>query len=102
MDLHRRQASLETLISTGKTPSAGRLFGLPELPNGDIWVDIAGATLVLGVQTGTLSSWLSRRGPKSCPLPRPRRILYRNYWPKSTLETWRYEYYSDGYDCIVP
>jgi hypothetical protein len=72
----------------GDHPPAGRLLGLPELGDGDYWVDIAGASVVLKVKPKTISSWLARSGPKPSPLPRPRRILYRLYWRRSDLDLW--------------
>jgi hypothetical protein len=68
---------------------AGRLYGLPDLPEGDCWVDIAGAAALTGVHPKTITAWLSRKGPKRYPFPPPRRILYRLYWRHSLIEAWR-------------
>jgi len=84
-DQHRRMTAA---LAAGVNPPAGRLLGLPELRDGDYWVDIAGASVLLKVKPKTISSWLARGGPKPSPLPRPRRILYRLYWRRSELDAW--------------
>ncbi|GGM83972.1 hypothetical protein GCM10012275_63230 [Longimycelium tulufanense] len=68
---------------------AGRLLGLPELPDGDVWVDAAGASAVTRCAPKTISGWLARRNPADNPFPKPVRLLYRNYWPLSVLTAWQ-------------
>lgn len=71
------------------TFAAGALLGLPELPDGDVWLDIAGAVVVSRLRPKTITSYLSRRGPKTNPFPPARRYLYRLYWPLSEIQAWR-------------
>ena len=73
--------ALAEAVNTGRPVPTGRLFGLPELPDNDYWVDIAGAAAVTGVPPNTITSWLARGGPTRNPFPAPRRHLYRLYWP---------------------
>jgi hypothetical protein len=68
---------------------AGRLFGLPELPGHDYWVDMAGATALTGIPPKTISSWLARGGPVRNPFPVPRRLLYRLYWRGTDITSWQ-------------
>ncbi len=84
--------SLRLLISAlrADTPiPAGRLLGLPELPENDVWVDVAGAAALTQVKPKTITSWLARGGPVRAPFPKPYRLLYRLYSKRSDLEQWR-------------
>ena len=44
IELQAHAAALGEAIRDGKAVPAGRLFGLPELPGDDYWLDMAGAT----------------------------------------------------------
>jgi hypothetical protein len=92
IDLAGQREQIRQARAEGREPPAGRLLGLPELPGDDVWVDIAGAEAVTGIPSRTITGWLARRGPKKAPFPTPRRILYRLYWPLSTLEDWTGDY----------
>jgi hypothetical protein len=92
VDLAEHAAQIREARAVGRTPPAGRLLGLPELPEGDVWVDIAGASAVTGVQPKTITGWLTRGQPKRLPFPSGYRFLYRLYWPLSVVEGWRDEY----------
>jgi len=87
-DMDARTRELTASIAAGTAP-AGRLLGLPELPDDGAWVDIAGAAAVTGYPAKTITGWLSRGYPKGNPFPGPLRILYRLYWPLAEIETWR-------------
>jgi hypothetical protein len=89
--LDAQAESLRAMLAEGQRPPAGQLLGLPEL-DGDVWADIAGAAAITGAPPRTITGWLNRRGPKRCPFPEPRRILYRLYWPASVLQSWRADY----------
>ncbi|MEU7634345.1 hypothetical protein AB0C34_30980 [Nocardia sp. NPDC049220] len=90
--LAAQAAQLRQARTEGRTPPAGCLLGLPELPGGDVWVDIAGAEAITGIPSRTITGWLARGGPKKAPFPAPHRILYRLYWPLSALEEWTGDY----------
>jgi hypothetical protein len=90
--LAAQAAQIRQARAEGGKPPAGRLLGLPELPDGDVWVDIAGAEAVTGILSRTITGWLARGGPKKAPFPAPHRFLYRLYWPLSTLEDWASDY----------
>lgn len=92
VDLATHAAQLGQARAEGRTPPAGRLLGLPELPDDDVWVDIAGAEAITGVASRTITGWLARGGPKKAPFPAPHRFLYRLYWPLTTLEDWNRDY----------
>lgn len=92
IDLAGHAAAIRQARAEGQLPPSGRLLGLPELPDGDVWVDIAGAEAVTGVPARTITGWLTRGGPKKAPFPAPHRILYRLYWPLSKLEQWADDY----------
>jgi hypothetical protein len=96
VDLDELAAQLRAARAAGRTPPAGRLLGLPELPSEDVWVDIAGAAAVTGTPARTITGWLTRGGPKRGPFPAPHRFLYRLYWPLSVLEEWTGEYRATG------
>ncbi len=88
VDLADHAAALSAAIARGEHVPAGRLLGLPELPEGDVWCDIAGASALSGAPARTITSWLSRGGPKRNPFPQPGRILYRLYWPSKAVREW--------------
>ncbi|NEB76278.1 helix-turn-helix domain-containing protein [Streptomyces sp. SID14478] len=83
----QHQALLAALAEAKEVP-AGRLLGLPELPEADVWVDTAGAAALVRVNPKTITSWLARGGPKKRPFPPPHRFLYRLYWRRSDIEAW--------------
>jgi predicted DNA-binding transcriptional regulator AlpA len=87
--LSTRVATLTESVRDGLPVPAGRLYGLPELADGDIWVDIAGATALTAMAPRTITGWLARGGPRRNPFPQPDRIMYRLYWPRSEIESWR-------------
>ena len=89
VELAAHAAALAEAIRVGGAVPAGRLFGLPELPGDDYWLDIAGATAVTGVPPKTITSWLARGGPVRNPFPSPRRLLYRLYWRATEITSWQ-------------
>jgi hypothetical protein len=76
-------------IRSGQAVPAGRLFGLPELPGDDYWLDTAGATALTGIPPKTITSWLARGGPVRNPFPVSDRFLYRLYWRRAEIESWQ-------------
>jgi hypothetical protein len=84
VDLGAQVESIRAALAAGQRSPAGQLLGLPELDS-DVWADIAGAVAITGAQPRTISGWLSRKGPRRCPFPEPRRSMYRLYWPVSVL-----------------
>ena len=89
IELQAHAAALGEAIRDGKAVPAGRLFGLPELPGDDYWLDMAGATAITGKPPKTITSWLARGGPVRNPFPVPRRLLYRLYWRGSEITSWQ-------------
>lgn len=83
-------------IAAGAAPRGGRLWGLPELPDDEVWVDIAGASVIARVAPSTITSWLARGGPKRNPWPAATRVLYRLYWPMATIRAWVAEQKADA------
>ncbi len=75
--------------SNGDAPTGGRLWGLPELPNGDLWVDIAGAAVIARTPPKSISSHLAKHGPRRNPFPAASRFMYRLFWPMSEIRAWR-------------
>ena len=53
---------LAEAAEAGTTVPAGRLYGLPELPDDGCWLDMAGAAALTRVPPKTIASWLTR-GP---------------------------------------
>lgn len=82
-------SALSRAVNAGRAVPAGKLYGLPELPEGNCWVDMAGVAALTGVPPKTITSWLTRGGPTRNPFPAPRRLLYRLYWPKGDIDTWK-------------
>ncbi len=80
--------ALADAVRSCRPVPAGRLFGLPELPDDDCWLDIAGAAALTGVPPKTITSWLNRGGPVTNPFPAPRRLLYRLFWPRPDITGW--------------
>lgn len=89
VQLAAQLAALAEAVNTGRPVPTGRLFGLPELPDNDYWVDIAGAAAITGVPPNTITSWLARGRPARNPFPAPRRHLYRLHWPRTEITTWQ-------------
>jgi len=88
-ELAARLAALAKAVHAADAVPAGKLFGLEELPDGDCWVDIAGAAALTGIKPKTITSWRTRRGPARNPFPVPRRMLYRLYWPRQEIMNWK-------------
>ncbi len=80
--------ALRRALDSGATVPAGRLWGLPEPPDGDCWVDMAGAAALAGTEPKTITSWIARGGPKACPFPAGTRYLYRLHWSRSVIMDW--------------
>jgi hypothetical protein len=88
VELASRLSALAEAVHAAEAVPAGRLFGLEELPDGDCWVDIAGAAALTGTAPKTITSWRTRGGPVRDPFPVPRRLLYRLYWPRQEIMRW--------------
>jgi hypothetical protein len=74
IELATHATALAEAIRTGGAVPAGRLFGLPELPGDDYWLDMAGATASTGIPPKTITGWLAgwlagSRRPGPQPLP---------------------------------
>ena len=89
MDLAARAAALTEAIRSGGTVPAGRLLGLPDLPDGGYWLDMAGAAAVTRVPPKTITGWLARGGPVRNPFPVPQRLLYRLFWRETEITSWQ-------------
>jgi predicted DNA-binding transcriptional regulator AlpA len=89
IELAAHARALAAGIQAGQAIPAGRLFGLPELPGDDYWLDMAGATALTGIPPKTITGWLARGGPARNPFPVPDRLLYRVYWRRTEIESWQ-------------
>jgi hypothetical protein len=89
VELAGQVSALAEAVSAGTVVPAGRLYGLPELSGGGCWVNMAGAAALTGVPPRTITSWLARGGPIRNPFPTPHRILYRLFWPRDEIDSWR-------------
>jgi len=89
VELAAHSLALAEAIRLGSAVPMGRLYGLPELPEDDYWVDMAGADALTGVPPKTITSWLTRGGPIRNPFPAPHRLLYRLYWRGIEIASWR-------------
>jgi hypothetical protein len=88
VDLAEQRAELRQALAASVAP-AGRLLGLPELPDGDVWCDIAGVSLLVDAAPSTISSWITRGKPNHNPFPLPdMRVLYRDLWRYRTIQEW--------------
>lgn len=81
-------AALARAVQSSRLVPTGRLYGLPELPDDDYWLDMAGAIALTGVRPKTITAWLARGGPVRNPFPVPQRLLYRLYWRGSDIAAW--------------
>jgi hypothetical protein len=88
VELAARARALTEALQTGTAVPAGRLLGLPDLPDNDYWLDTAGVTALTGIRPKTISSWLTRGGPVRNPFPVPQRFLYRLYWRGTSVSSW--------------
>jgi predicted DNA-binding transcriptional regulator AlpA len=95
-------SELAEAVRTGSAVPMGRLYGLPELPDNDYWVDMAGVAALTGVRPKTITSWLTRGGPIRNPFPAPHRLLYRLYWPGSEIASWRTKEQDRAGQCTPP
>src|SRR5271163_3600436 len=89
VELAAHASALAEAVRVGQAVPVGRLFGLPELPGNDYWVDMAGASALTGIPPKTISSWLARGGRVRNPFPVPRRLLYRLYWRGADITSWQ-------------
>lgn len=89
LKLADHRCALAGAIAAGLPIPAGRLFGLPELADNDVWIDIAGASALIGVPPNTITSWLTRCGPTRNPFPAPRKHLYRLLWTWTEITSWQ-------------
>jgi hypothetical protein len=89
IELAAHARALADDLQAGQAVPAGRLFGLPELPGDDCWLDMAGATALTGIPPKTITGWLTRGGPARNPFPVPDRLLYRVYWRRAVIESWQ-------------
>ena len=89
VELEAQATVLADAIRAGRAVPAGRLFGLPELPGDDYWLDMAGATAITGIPPKTITSWLARGGPARNPFPTPHRLHYRLYWRGTQITSWQ-------------
>jgi hypothetical protein len=89
IELAAHARALADDIRAGRAVPAGRLFGLPELPGDDYWLDMAGTTALTGIPPKTITGWLARGGPARNPFPVPDRFLYRLYWRGTEIEWWQ-------------
>jgi hypothetical protein len=48
VELAAHAAALAETVRTGSSVPVGRLYGLPELPDNDYWVDMAGVAALTG------------------------------------------------------
>ncbi|RJQ70545.1 hypothetical protein D5S17_28875 [Pseudonocardiaceae bacterium YIM PH 21723] len=71
-------------------PTGGRVWGLPELAEGELWVDIAGASVIAGIPSKSITAYLAQGRPKRNPFPAAHRFLYRLYWPMGVIQAWHH------------
>jgi hypothetical protein len=57
-------SALTDAVSAGRPVPTGRLFGLPELPDNDYWVDIAGTHSPAPADTSTGCTGPGQRSPR--------------------------------------
>jgi hypothetical protein len=88
LELAAHARALAEVVRAGRSVPAGRLFGLPELPENEYWLDMAGATALTSIRPKTITGWLVRGGPVRNPFPVPDRFLYRLYWRSTEIESW--------------
>ena len=62
--LAEQRSMLADAVSAGRPVPAGRLFGLPELPDNDYWVDIAGTHSPAPADTSTGCTGPGQRSPR--------------------------------------
>lgn len=91
VELAAHALALAEAVRLGGAVPVGRLYGLPELPDYDYWVDMAGAAALTGVPPKTITSWLSRGGPIRNSFPVPRKVLYRLHWRWTDIASWQAE-----------
>ncbi|MGW9351715.1 hypothetical protein [Nocardiopsis flavescens] len=87
-DLEGKAMRMKGILMEGSHVPEGRLFGLPELPGKDCWVDMAGVVALTECKAKTITGWLNRGGPRQNPFPFPDKFLYRLYWKKSDVTEW--------------
>lgn len=87
--------ALATVLNAAADPGQGRepvnrpVPILPEIDDDDEWLTTRAVAEKIGVAQTTITSWLSRGGPKGCPFPQGTQVHYRNYWQASVIDHWR-------------
>lgn len=83
-DRHARQVGeLEAGTLTG-----GLVWGLPELPDGDMWVDIFGVSALTGLTPVNIRGRLHRREKYRNVFPAPYNYFAMTWWPLSEIKEW--------------
>jgi hypothetical protein len=72
----------------GQQPISRTVPILPDLDEEDTWLTTNEVAERLGVAPKTITGWIARGGPKSCPFPKGTRVNYRNYWPAKVIDDW--------------
>lgn len=84
-----RHARLAAEVGAGAKPTGGLVWGLPALPNGDMWADMAGATALLGMPSSTIRARLARTEKYARPIPRPIHCMDMLWFRLSELRAWK-------------
>lgn len=86
--------ALATVLNAAADPGQGRkpvnrtVPIMPEIDDEDEWLTTTAVAKRLGVASTTITSWLTRSGPKTCPFPQGIQVNYRNYWQASVIDQW--------------
>lgn len=86
--------ALATVLNAAADPGQGRkpvnrtVPIMPEIDDEDEWLTTTAVAKRLGVASTTITSWLTRSGPKRCPFPEGIQVNYRNYWQASIIDQW--------------
>lgn len=94
LDLTPRDAfALATVLNAAAPRQGGETPDRPvpillEIGEDDEWLTTSAVAKRIGVASSTITSWLTRGGPRTCPFPRGTQVNYRNYWQASTIDHW--------------
>lgn len=86
--LDERHDRLSAAQAQGTDVPSGAIWGLPDPPAGDVWVDLIGASVITGQTVSGIRNRLNRSEKFRKPFPTPVKYLGILLWPKTIIDAW--------------
>lgn len=83
-----RHGRLVDELADGGPSRGGMVWGMPPLPDGDMWADIVGAAAITGLEPNNIRGRLVRAGQYVQDFPAPWKFFGLQWWKVSELTGW--------------